>query len=73
MSSICALFYLAIIIIVSIIIIITIIIIIISQTAKPTSKANSCKPEGTNREGSPVRKGNDRKVEINKTINIYQF
>ena len=48
-------------IIIIIIIIIIITIIIICQTANPTSKANSYKPEGTSREGSPVRKGKDRK------------
>ena len=37
------------------------VIIIISQTANPTSKANGYKPEGTSREGSPVRKGKRQK------------
>ena len=59
-----AIIFITIIIIITVIIIIIIIItiIIISQTAIPLVKANSYKPEGTSREGSPVRKGKRQKI-----------
>ena len=40
-------------------------VVVISLTTDPTSKAKSYKPEGTSREGSPVRKGKRKGETIN--------